>query len=194
MTGAALGSFVEHRVDAGYGLERSSGPVVGGEAVLHVGGRWQFALRVQGGTLTARTAGALDRDVGEVGVEAAMRVVPWLTLRAGISRRAYGTLLARQRWAIVGLGAEARVPIAGGTWQGIARGALLPVVAVNGLDPDVAFAAASGMEYRRGSASLGVLYSLERHDFPAQPTVRLEQLSALTVRLALRLGTRPRVD
>lgn len=187
-----LASFVEHRVDAGYGLERASGPVGGGEVALRFGARWQVAVRLQGGSLTARTTGALHRDVGEIGVEAGLRTAQWLTLRVGVTRRVYATMLARQGWAIVSLGAEARVPIAAGAVQAIANGALLPVTAVSGLSASQpAFAAATGMEYRRGGRTLRILYSLERYDFRARSGARrLEQVSALTVALGMRFGGR----
>ncbi len=52
----------------------------------------------------------------------------------------------------------------------------------------MAFRAATGLEYRIRTTTLGVEYSLERYDFPAEAGVRrLEQLSALTLRLELRL-------
>ena len=51
----------------------------------------------------------------------------------------------------------------------------------------MAFRAATGLEYRVRAATLGVEYSLERYDFPVEAGVRrLEQLSAVTVRLELR--------
>src|SRR6266487_5445987 len=81
-----------------------------------------------------------------------------------------------------------RLPFLGGAMQAVARGALLPVVAVNGLDhPKTAYAVGTGLEYQLGQGAIGIVYSLERYDFPAQATVRrLEQVSALTVRGALR--------
>jgi hypothetical protein len=99
-------------------------------------------------------------------------------------------MLARQGWAIVSLGAEARVPIAAGTVHAIASGALLPVTAVSGLSASQrAFVAATGMEYRRRASTLRVLYSLEQYDFPAPSGARrLEQVSALTVALGMRFG------
>lgn len=163
---------------------------------LELGTRWQLAVRLRGGSLTARTAGALDRDIGEIGVAAGARATSWLTFRAGATRRIHATALARQRWFLLDLGGEANVPLAvgGGAMRAIVRGALLPVVAVPGLDaPTTAFAAATGMEYlSSGATKLTILYSLERTDFPAR---RREQLSAVTARVTIRFGAgrRPQV-
>jgi len=62
-------------------------------------------------------------------------------------------------------------------------------VSASGLrGPDTAFRAATGLEYRVRTTTLCVEYSLERYDFPAEAGVRrLEQLSAVTLLLELRL-------
>ncbi len=188
LTVAPLVSLAEHRVAAGFGVERSLGPIVGGVGTVRFSPRLAVAVRALGGSLFG-AKGVVDRDVGELGVEASVATAPWLSLQAGAGRRVYGTKLARQAWTTVGLGAAARLAFAAGTIQGVGRVALLPVVSVSGLrGPDVAFRAATGLEYRVHAATLGVEYSLERYDFPAAAGVRrLEQLSALTLLLELRL-------
>src|SRR5207247_5825187 len=45
LTVAPLVSLVEHRVDAGFGVERSLGPIVGGVGTLRVGPRLAVAAR-----------------------------------------------------------------------------------------------------------------------------------------------------
>ena len=136
--------------------------------------------------------GAVDRDVGEIATEARLAVAPWLTFQLGATRRLYSTVMARQRWTIVHLGAEVRSSLVGDAISGFARAALLPVVSVNGLDrPEVAFTAAAGMEYHVGSLRFQALYDLERYDFPIREAVRrLEQLAQLTVRCRMRLRAR----
>src|SRR5205814_9333519 len=62
---AASAAAMEVRVDAGSGVERFSGPLIGGEGVVNAG-RWTFALRLGDGSLTARTSGGVNRDVGEL--------------------------------------------------------------------------------------------------------------------------------
>ena len=187
---AAFVAAVELRVDPGSGLERFSGPMIGGEALLHAGTLWTFAVRVGDGSLTARTPGGLNRDVGELSAEARVQAGTGLSFSAGVCRRAYSTVLARQRWNTLQLGVEGRLPFLGGAMQAVARGALLPVVAVNGLDhPKTAYTVGTGLEYQLGQGAIGIVYSLERYNFPAKAmTQRLEQVSALTVRGALRLG------
>ena len=185
---APVVSLAEHRVDAGFGIERSLGPILGGVGTLPFGSRLTLAVRALGGSLFGAN-GVLDRDLGELGVEGSVAAGPWLSLQVGAARRAYGTKLGRQTWTTVDVGAAARVPFAGGAIRGVGRAALLPVVSVSGLpDPGMAFRAAAGLEYRLRAATLGVEYSLERYDFPIDQGVRrLEQLATLTLLLRLRL-------
>ena len=188
LTVAPVVSLAEHRVDAGFGVERSLGPIVGGVGTLRFVRRLEVAVRAVGGRLIGST-GVLDRDVGELGVEASVLTLPWLALQAGAARRAYSTKLGRQTWTLVSLGGTARMAFAGDAIHSVWRAALLPAVSASGLrDPDVAFRAATGLEYRVRTTILMVEYSLERYDFPAEAGVRrLEQLSAVTLRLELRL-------
>ena len=188
LTVAPLVSLVEHRVDAGFGVERSLGPIVGGVGTLRVGPRLEVAARVVAGRLIGST-GVLDRDVGELGVEASVVTVPWLVLQAGAARRAYSTKLGRQTWTLVGLGAKARMAFAGDAIHSVWRAALLPAVSASGLrGPETAVRGATGLEYRVRTMTLCVEYSLERYDFPTEAGVRrLEQLSAVTLLLELRL-------
>ena len=185
---APLVSLAGHRVDAGFGVERSLGPIIGGVGTVRLGPRFVLAVRALGGSLFG-ARGVLDRDVGELGVEGSVAIGPWLSLQAGVTRRAYATRVGRQTWTTVAAGATARVAFAGTMIQGVGHAALLPVVSVTGLpDPGVAFRAATGLEYRIRAATLGVEYSLERYDFPViQGVRRLEQLTALTLLLKLPL-------
>src|SRR5207249_5725081 len=70
VTAFASLSVAEHRVEAGYGVERAWGAILGGGASLRLGARVELGLRVQGGRLNTSAPGAVDRDVGEVGLEA----------------------------------------------------------------------------------------------------------------------------
>lgn len=175
---------MQHRVDAGYGVEPSSGVVAGGEVAVGRGDRVRIRLLAQTGSLHADAPGAIDRDVAEVGAQVEVVALRWLAVQAGARRRTYSTILARQRWTTVDVGAEARLPFSETGVTGIVRGAVLPGVWVNGLaGPDLAFAVASGMEYRRGRASVAVLYDVERYRFPAGTAVeRREQIGALTLK------------
>lgn len=177
-------------MDAGYGVERSTGALVGGTATLRIGHRWEVALRALGGTLNASTAGAIDRDVGEVGVDARWLANPWLSLELGSARRAYSTQLARQTWTKVGAGAEALLPLVEDRLRGVVRASLLPLVSVSGTQgPDLGVIASTGLEYHRAGVGVRALYSVERYDFPPRGGVqRLEQVSALTLQLDILLG------
>jgi hypothetical protein len=127
--------------------------------------------------------------VGEVGVAARVGATSWLDAEVGAARRVYSSSIARQGWTLIHVGATARVMFAGNAIRGVASAGLLPIASVAGLpNPDRAFRARTGLEYRIRSATLIFDYSLERYDFPTEEGVRrLEQLSALTLRLDLRL-------
>src|SRR5439155_1613133 len=145
LTVAPLVSLAEHRVDAGFGVERSLGPILGGVGTVRFSPRVTVAVHALGGSLFG-SQGVLDRDVGELGVEASVITVPWLALEAGATRRAYSTKLGRQTWTLVGLGATARMAFAGNAIHGVWRAALLPAVSASGLrGPDRAFRAATGL-------------------------------------------------
>lgn len=184
LRGSGVVSVMRHRVDAGYGVEPSGGVALGGELVVGKGDRLAIRLVTLNGSLDAAGPGAIDRDVADVGAEVEVVALPWLAAQAGVRRRTYSTVLARQRWTTLHVGAEARLRFTETGLSGIARGAVLPGVWVNGLDqPNLAFAVASGMEYRRGRASVAVLYDVERYRFPAgaKPS-RREQVAVLALK------------
>jgi hypothetical protein len=178
-------SFVEHRVDAGFGLERTAGLVAGVAADVRVGTRVDLLGTLRSGTLRLRSAEGTDLDVAEIGVGASWWVRPWIAAQGSMTVRGYSADIARQRWGIMRLGAELHIPLAAGRIQGIARGAWLPLVWVNGLSrPSTAVAASVGTEYGGSRWSLAMVYELERYDFPPQGLMaRFEQLSALTLQV-----------
>src|SRR2546423_2322715 len=171
-TVAPLVSLAEHRVDAGFGVERSLGPIVGGVGTVRLGPRLVLAVRALGGSLFG-ARGVLDRDVGELGAEGSVATGPWLALELGVTRRAYGTRLGRQTWTTLAAGATARVAFAGTMIHGVGHAALLPVVSVTGLpDPGAAFRAPAGLEYPLCATTPGVGDFPPRHDFPVKQGVR----------------------
>ena len=190
VSGSALVSLVEHQVDIGYGDEESRGLIVAAEGAVDVGSRFIFGVRAAGGSLATQATGAQNRDLGEVRIQASLVPARWLALRGATTWRTYTTVLARQRWATVEVGAEARLDFATSPMRGVLRGGLLPVVSVDGLPkPDVALTAAAGLEYRGGSLTGGLFSGLERYDFPdVGAGRRLEQLSTLTFRVTVQRG------
>lgn len=190
LSGTGLVSVVEHRVNAGSGVEQSSGTTFGGVGRLGVGSALELTFQAASGELTADSAGADDRNLAEAEFRAAVLAVPWLALYAGVGVRSYATTFARQRWISSRLGAEARLAFVGGALRSVVRFELLPTVTVSGLEkPNRALAAGAGMEWRIGILTASILYSLERYDFPlARDVTRHEQLSALSAQLGLRVG------
>ena len=189
-SGSLLLSLTEHRTDAGFGLERSSGLVFGAVAGRWLGPQVEVALHVAGGSLDASTPGAVDRDLGEIGLTTTVGAMPWLALRARAARRVYSTPIARQAWTLVGVEAEARVAFTEQHTRALARLGLLPVASASGMPrPDFAFTAAAGLEQAVGAITLRALYSLERYDFPTRDGApRREQLSVLTLQARLAAG------
>jgi len=184
LSGVLTVTHGDHRVDAGLGVERATGLLVGGAARLRLRG---IALMLSGetGHLTAvQGSGGIDRDVSQVGAVAQFTPLPWLVLESGVTLRSFGTVLARQRWTLVRAGAEARVPLSGETFWAVGRGHLLPLVSVNGLpNAATAFDAGTGLAYRRGRFLFDLTYTLERYDFPSQgSTRRSEQLGTIALR------------
>ena len=175
-------SFAEHRVDAGFGLERTAG-WIGGAALAGRRGNIDLQAQVRTGRLLLRSATGSDLEMAELGLAASWWWRPWIALRGAALVRGYSADVARQRWRMAELGAELRVPFAATRARGIVRGGWRPAVTVSGLSrPNTAFVAAAGTEYDVSRFSFAILYELERYDFPPQAGMkRFEQLSALTV-------------
>jgi hypothetical protein len=182
--------MIDHRVDAGDGVERMSGPVFGMQIDASRGPTLLVSLRALGGSLDARSRVADPRDVGEVGADARVRVLSWLDARAGATVRGFTSSLARQRWTQLSLGADTRVPMLGGAIEGTAGAALLPYVRVSGhASPRLAVAASMGLRHASRRYEVGLLYQLERYDFAEVAGVsRAEEHGALLLRAGYRLG------
>lgn len=188
VTGTATASLFVHQVDIGYGVEESTGLLFGAEVTVDIRSRLVLAVRAAGGSLYTQAAGAQDRNVGEIGARASVLPAPWLALFVGATSRTYSSALARQRWTTLEVGAEAHADFATIPLRGVLRGGVLPAVSVRGLpDPDVALAAAAGLEYKSGGFTGGMFYGLERYDFPATGAGRrVEQVSTLSFRFSVR--------
>ena len=175
----------EHRVIDQGALVASSGTVLGGTISIV---RNRFAIRgyAVGGNLTSVPASALEsHHLAEAQLLAGFQPRPWITLQAGLTMRNFSNPLARQHWVMWRAGAEARVPLGFDGLTAALGGYWLPAVSVSGLPaPDIAAAAAIGLEWRRSGWGAGASYVLERYDFPERSgTQRLEQVSALRVRI-----------
>ncbi len=189
LSGVVTLAHGDHRVEAGLGVERATGLLVGGETRLR---RRGIALTISGetGHLTAvQGSGGIDRDVSQLGAVAQFAPLPWLILESGVTIRSFSTVVARQRWTLVRAGAEARVPLSGDTFWAVGHAHLLPLVSVNGLpNAATAFDAGTGLAYRRGRLLFDLTYTLERCDFPSQgSTRRSEQLGTLALRGGVQL-------
>lgn len=189
LTLAGTLSLAEHRVDAGFGLERTAG-LIGGAIVGGRLGNLDLQAQARTGRLLLRSAMGTDLEMAELGLGASWWLRPWVALRGAALVRGYSADVARQRWRMAEVGAELRVPFAANRARGVVRGGWRPVVTVSGLSrPSTAFAAAAGTEYDVSRFSFAILYELERYDFPPQGGMkRFEQLSALTVQASVHPG------
>jgi hypothetical protein len=189
---AALGEYsaVEHKVDIGRGVERSTGQVVGGVAVLRLGSLIEISGGGETGTLEPDSSISAPADLARVHGVVSILPVPWLALRVGGSSHTFTTTFASQRWVTARLGAEARLAFVGGGLTSVLRFDFFPVVDVTDLDkPDQAFGAAAGLRWSRGVVAAELLYSLERYDFAAVAGVeRHEQMAMLIGRFGLQFG------
>jgi len=190
LTVSALLQSSEHRVDVGFGVERSSGLLGGARIGATLGPRVHVGLTALGGRLTRDSSNAEDRDVAEVSADAGYRALPWLTFITGVRARTYTAPIARQRWTALHVGAEARVGLLDGHLDGVGQFLLQPLVSVSELDqPELAFTAAAGMDYHLGRLTVGVRYALERYDFPPRDGMtRREQLSTVGLQATLQLA------
>lgn len=195
---SAVIGLADHRVDAGLGFERTTGPLFGVQVEAIPLEGTLLSLRALGGALGARSPAADQRDLGEVSAMARARLVPWLDARAALTTRTFTSSLARQRWTTGGIGADLRMTMLEGRLEGTAGAQLLPLVRVSGhTPPDVAFSTSMALRYvaRRYLVALG--YQLERYDFPTiADERRLEEHTLLTLRAGYRFGrsTRATVD
>jgi hypothetical protein len=184
-------SFAEHRVDAGFGVERTAG-LIGGAVLGGRLGSLDLQAQVRSGRLQLRSGTGTDLEMAEIGLGASWWLRPWIALRGAALVRGYSADVGRQRWRMAELGAELRVPFAANRARGIVRGGWRPAVTVSGLSrPNTAFVAAAGTEYDVNRLSFAILYELERYDFPPPPQggmKRFEQLSALTVQASIHAG------
>lgn len=196
LTASLAVGAAEHRVDAGDGVEQSTGAYLSGELRRAVLPWLELRLRAAGGALSARSDGAADRTLSEGELVAATTPLPWLTVTAGARSRRYASDLGDQRWLGATLGAESRVALLGDAVQGLVHLAVMPAATVTDHPrPSVALGAGAGVEVRRDRLSAAVVYAFERYDFAPTRRLRdgvtvrrLEQLATLGVRASVRLG------
>jgi hypothetical protein len=181
-------AFADHRVDMGFGVERSTGTVFNLQVGVDPNPRVTVVVSGQTGVLHTGPGATLPRDLAEIGLATAYRARPWLDVEGGVRVRSYTTSVGRQRWTLPSLGAAGRVPFALEGLQGVLGLAVHPFAAVSGLaDPEVALSSRVGMQFARGRFTAEALYTLDRFDFERGTTrQRLEQYAALTLRLQIR--------
>lgn len=180
LTAGIAFTAAQHRVDAGFGREVTSG-LLGTFDLSAAVGRFALGVEATGGTMTG--ADLPDRRLGEIRGSVAFMVRPWLALEAAAATRTYTVPVARQRWTAGSIGSEVKVAFAGGHIEGVGRLMFTPLVSVTDLDARPSLSAAAGIDYRRGPATVRLAYWLERSSFVAQGGVsRREQLSGLTLR------------
>ena len=143
-TAGAFGAqeIVQSHVDADF--LRYTGTLFGGEGNL-VSERFAVRLRYAQGHVSAKTdTGAVGRDLVEGEALFGYRAMPWLTLWAGPTARAYSTSEGDQRWLLWTARASARGTLIPGRmqtfgelWAGISGTVGNPSMKANGRGADV---------------------------------------------------------
>jgi hypothetical protein len=193
-TGAvsAVTAIADHRVDAGFGRERTYGPLFGAQIEIEPADRMTISLRGLGGTLDADrdTPAAEARGFGELTLATRIDVLPWFRGTASAVGRSYDGSLARQRWGELAVGGEGHMPLIEGFVDGSIGLSLAPIVRVTGREgPDLAVAGTARLRHLGERLDLALAYSLERYDFPGSNGVRrVEEVSMLVFRAGLRIG------
>jgi hypothetical protein len=190
-TASAVTGFIDHRVDAGLGVERSSGPVFGGALDMDLIRGTSASLRAIAGTLDPRTGPAETRTVAQVDATGRLHVLSWLDATMRGTMRSYRSDLARQKWSQVALALEGIFPIAGKV-EGSFGAILIPYTRVSGhTPPDLALGGSTGLRWRADRLDIGLSYQQERYDFPGTARgERLEEQGMLMLRAGYRLSGR----
>ncbi|HUF28063.1 MAG TPA: hypothetical protein VMM18_13900 [Gemmatimonadaceae bacterium] len=183
----AIGALVEHRVTTGQAPERVVGTAVGVGIVAPLLSWLEMRGRLIGGGLAAQTPATDDRRFGEMEATASVTPLPWLAFDVGTLLRSYTNALARQRWFAMRVGSELRISFGDGRVLGTLNGALMPLVNVSGIEsPSISLSSGAGLVYRHGTLHAGLVYRLERHDFPPTGTARrLEQVSSIAAAVGI---------
>lgn len=188
VTPSVFVAYVTHQVDEGFGDEATSGPVLGARVTVNPT-RWtEVTLLGYAGTLTPDSGQVDARRLSDLELTGGVFATPWLAFQLGARSRAYTTPLGRQRWLSLTVGAEVRQPIFDGAAQVVVRAGLLPAVNVSGLaSPNFAGTTAVGFEFLHAPLTGGVMFSLERYDFPTTSSgPRSEQVAMLTAQFGVR--------
>lgn len=182
-----IGEVVEHRMISVADIERELGFAFGAALWSPVMSWMEVRVQLLGGALAARTPATDDRRFGELDLSAMVIPFEWLAFEIGGGSRTFTGPLGRQRWITLRAGSEARLAFLDGRVQGTIGGALVPVVAVSGVEsPSVAVLGRSGISYRHHNLSAAIAYQIERYDFPASGTVRRrEQVSSISARIGI---------
>ena len=184
--------YVQHRVNAGNGVELSSGSIFGARGLIGIGTHVEIAASVDQGSLNADSATADNADLARGEATVTVLPVPYLGIRVGAEQHTFTTPVVTQRWTSARIGGEARLAFHGGVVSSLLRFDFYPTVSVSGTaKPNTAFGGASGLAFHSGIVYAAITYELERYDFPSSGGLtRHEQLSYLVGTVGLVLGKR----
>ena len=188
VTPSVFVAYVEHQVNIGFGDERTTGPVLG--AAVNVAPVRFVDVSISGytGTLIPDTASLDSRRMADLELASSVFATPTLALQIRIRAQSYTTSLARQRWTSIIVGGEFAPLMFDGAARAVFRAGLAPVTSVSG-SPNASFAAsgAAGFEFLRGPLTGGLLFSLDRYDFPtSNGFARSEQVVMLGAEFGVR--------
>jgi len=171
-------------------LEETDGLWFGGVIGVEYG-RVAFVASGARGELTPNTSGsAIDRDVGKISAHGSLTVLEWLDADVEYAARAFSTVVGRQRWDMLGIGATVRHRVRDTGVTAFYRAQYVPVVNVDDQEnPDLSIAAEVGLRVPLGRLPLEVAasYRIERFDFPDRAGSRTDQFQYFQIYLGMKL-------
>ena len=181
-------------------IEDRSGVMYGGRGQLNPFGWLSLEGEVRTGQLTAAGTIGEPLTVTEASGQAMLYLMPWLGLGGGYSIRAEKTDIARQSWAIPKALVQGRASFVGDAISTVTTLYILPAASFSGTpdgkdpavpaqQPNIGFGGEAGLELRRGALDAGLLYYVEKFEFPeVQGRSRIDQFSTLRLRLGFKIG------
>ena len=177
-------------------LEEGVGIWYGGRLDLRAGPVVVEVSEMVGTLAPSSGAAGFDQDGGEARVVAGVVPLSWLAVEGTYEVRAFDSPAGYQKWTASGAGARVWSQLGVPALRGYARIAYLFGVSVSGEDaPDLALGFEAGVDLTpaRSPITLGAFYRLERFDFPATGSARVQQFDMLGVRGGISFARKPGV-
>ncbi len=188
VTTSAVVSVVSDEILFAGTTQRTTGVTIGADVLATPFRQTEFHAGVSAGNLIADTPATDGRGWTDIQIGGSVFATSWLAFQLGGDARGYSTPAGNQRWLSISAGAEARAPLFDNSAQAVFRASLLPLVSVtNGMNPNFAVSAATGIRFLRAPLAGAVMLSLEHYSF-SNTTLgpHAEQVAMLGLELGVR--------